>query len=145
MAQDNLGLCFEFGRGVGADDTEAAKWFRKSAEQGYPNAQNNLGGFYERGRSVPHDDAEAAKWYQKAAEQGYAPAQNNLGLLYMSGRGVPKDEVKAYQWLNLSAEQETQEAIVTLRDLETHMTKAQISEGQRLSREFKARQIPAPK
>jgi hypothetical protein len=53
--------------------------------------------------------------------------------------------VEAYQWLNLSAEQGTEEAIVTLRDLETHLTKAQIAEGQRLSREFKARQASPPK
>jgi TPR repeat protein len=33
-AQCKLGLMYEFGLGVGRDYAEAAKWFRKAAEQG---------------------------------------------------------------------------------------------------------------
>ena len=35
---------YDTGNGVAQNDTEALKWFRKSAEQGYAKAQYNLGG-----------------------------------------------------------------------------------------------------
>ena len=36
-AQSNLGLMYSDGLGVKQDYTEAAKWFRKAAEQGLAN------------------------------------------------------------------------------------------------------------
>ena len=61
---------------------EAAKWFRKAAEQGDPEAQNSLGFCYAEGQGVPHDIDEAMRWYRKAAEQGHVTAQSNLGSCY---------------------------------------------------------------
>ena len=58
------------GKGVPQDYAEAAKWYRKAAEQGYADAQNNLGMMYVNGQGVPQDYAEAAKWTRKAADQG---------------------------------------------------------------------------
>ncbi|HCN10096.1 MAG TPA: hypothetical protein DIT01_19390, partial [Lentisphaeria bacterium] len=51
---------------VPQDDAEAVKWFRKAAEQGYPQAQYNLGVAYANGEGVPEDDVAAVKWYRKA-------------------------------------------------------------------------------
>ena len=48
-AQYSLGILYDNGTGVAQDDTEAAKWFRLAADQGYAKAQNNLGVLYERG------------------------------------------------------------------------------------------------
>jgi len=42
-AQCNLGLRYDNGQGVKQDYTEAARWYRKAAEQGYALAQFNLG------------------------------------------------------------------------------------------------------
>lgn len=42
QAQYKLGEMYANGRGVPQDDGEAAKWYRKAAEQGYPAAQNKL-------------------------------------------------------------------------------------------------------
>ena len=104
-AQDNLGECYYYGRGIGQDYEEAVKWYHKSAEQGYASAQNNLGVCYENGHGVGKDAEEAVKWYRKAAEQGYASAQNNLGLCYENGRGVGKDAEEAVKWYRKAAEQ----------------------------------------
>ena len=41
-AQCNLGLCYDSGRGVEAQQ-EAVKWFMKAARQGDKTAQHNLG------------------------------------------------------------------------------------------------------
>jgi TPR repeat protein len=85
------------------NDAEAAKWYRKAAEQGFAPAQANLGRLYYLGVGVPRNLVEAASWRRKAAEQGYAEAQVWLGNNYRDGEGVPKDYVLAYMWFNLAA------------------------------------------
>ena len=80
-AQFNLGLCYENGFGVGKDEAEAVKWYRKAAEQGDAMAQYNLGCCYENGDGISADKAEALMWYRKAAEQGHAEAQNRVDIL----------------------------------------------------------------
>jgi TPR repeat protein len=104
-AQSNLGLCYQFGRGVATDLAEAARWYRKAAEQGDATAQNNLGYCYESGLGVTKDLAKAARWFRKAAEQGDATAQNNLGVCYTHGRGVATDLAEAARWYRKAAEQ----------------------------------------
>ena len=86
---------YDYGRGVPQDDVEAAKWYRKAAEQGNDLAQNSLGGMYYFGKGVPQDYVEAAKWLQKADDQGHAFAQKKLVVMYAKGRGVPQDDVEA--------------------------------------------------
>ena len=77
-AQFYLGLMYYFGREVAKNYSEAVKWCRKSAEQGYTDAQCLLGGMYLNGEGVKQDKTEAVKWFKKAAMQGYAPAQDAL-------------------------------------------------------------------
>ena len=77
------------------------------------------------------------RWYRLAADQGNAFAQNNLGLMYAQGFGVPEDIVLAYMWFNLSAAQGHSVAPLSKDFLEAAvMTREQITEGQRLSREW---------
>ena len=57
------------GGGVSKDETEAARWYMKAAEQGHARAQWALGWMYERGDGVPKDEAEEARWYGKAVEK----------------------------------------------------------------------------
>jgi hypothetical protein len=78
MAQSMLGMMYERGEGVRRDLEQAAKWYRKAAEQGDVIAQVNLGAFYEQGRGVDQDLDEAEKWYRKAAAQGDPNAHVNL-------------------------------------------------------------------
>ncbi len=69
------------GLGVSKDDTEAAKWMRKAADQGLAAGQFGVGSMYAHGRGVPQSAAEAANWYRKAADQGDPAAMNNLAFL----------------------------------------------------------------
>ena len=109
---------------------------RARAEQGDALAQYDLGTMYATGFGVPEDDAEAARWHLLAAEQGDAFAQTGLGFLYALGEGVPQDFVLAYMWLNLAAAQGN-EAAQGLKDrIAQQMTREQIAEGQRMSREW---------
>ncbi len=101
VAQD---FRLEYGSVAGLDDAEAAKWYRKAAEQGHALAQYTLGVMYQYGRVVPQDYAEATKWYRKAAEQGHAVAQYKLGLMYHYGY-MPKDLAEAVKWYRKAAVQ----------------------------------------
>ena len=109
---------------------------RASAEQGNPIAQYNLGLMYANGRGVPRNDAEAERWYRLAAYQGHADAQYSLGTLYAGGEGVPEDHVLAYMWFNLAAAQGNEDAESGKAGIEEQMTREQIAEAQRLSREW---------
>ena len=87
------------------DYAEAAKWYRKAADEGLAIAQFRLGSMYALGEGVSQDDAEAKKWFREAADQGYAKAQNDLGEIYLNGgnftkdrRTVRKDYAEALKW-----------------------------------------------
>ena len=79
VAQYQLGMLYEQ---AFHKFSEAAKWYRKAADQGNYRAQNNLALMYERGRGVPQDHAEAERLYLKSVEQGNKKACYNLGNLY---------------------------------------------------------------
>jgi TPR repeat protein len=72
---------YDYGYGVEQNYSEAAKWYRKSIEQGNAGAQNNLGVLYQYGYGVPQSRQEAIKWYKEAARQGNETAIQNLKKL----------------------------------------------------------------
>jgi TPR repeat protein len=128
---------------VPQDQGEAARWYRKAADQGFANAQHNLGYSYVLGRGVPQDYAEAVRWYRKAAAQGLAHAQFNLGRMYDHGQGVPQDFVEAHMWLNLAASRasgDNEKKYEELRELVAKsLTSQQIAAAQRRARVWKPR------
>ena len=63
-ARDRTGL------GVPHDYAEAARLYRKAAEQGNALAQSELGVVYFNGRGVPQDYVLAYMWLNLAAAQG---------------------------------------------------------------------------
>ena len=69
LAQYYLGSCYNEGKGVEKDYTEAVRWFRKAAEKGNDLAQCQLGIRYYDGGGVKTDYDEAVKWFKKAIEQ----------------------------------------------------------------------------
>ena len=147
IAQNDLGVMFS--KSVDdlildgqQDDATVVKQYRKAAEQGHADALNNLGVMYGEGQGVTQNYVEAVKWYRKAAEQGHALAQYNLGLMYDNGQGVPQDYAKAHMWYNLAASKLRpgggRDTAVENRDnVAKRMTPAQISEAQKLAREWK--------
>ncbi len=126
---------------AGLAHTALREW-RPLAEQGNANAQFFLGVMYDKGQGVRQDLREAARWFRKAAEQGVAEAQSNLGFMYGYGEGVPQDYAQAYMWYDLAASRfppgEGRDIAVKNRDIVAKkMTPAQISEAQKLAREWK--------
>jgi len=115
---------------------------RANAEAGDAEDQYALGVMYDYGLGVPEDYGEALRWYRLAADQGHAEAQVNLGRMYANGRGVPQDYVQAHMWYNLAASRttgETRDSAVRGRgQVARLMTPTQITEAQRLAREWDA-------
>jgi TPR repeat protein len=127
---------------------EAVKWYRKAAEQGDELAQNQLGLIYYYGELGETNRVEAAKWFRRAAEQGTSTAQAFLGSFYMTGDGgLLIDFLEAFKWSTLATQDRQFQdplARLNLSLLARAMTPGQISEGQRLVREFRARKAPQP-
>lgn len=136
-----LGIIYSSASDVPRDYAEAIRWFRMAAEQNLASAQLILGSMYYEGEGVPADHAEALRWFRLAAEQGDASAQSSLGFMYGAGEGVPQDFVVAYMWYNLSAAQGDERAKTNRAIIAPKMTREQIAEAQKLSREWLERHL----
>ena len=78
-AQFTLGKNYEAGRGgLKKDYSEAANWYRKSAEQGNVYAQASLGILYRAGRGVPQDNLQAEKWFMIATDHSPAGDRDTI-------------------------------------------------------------------
>ena len=99
-----LGRRYDEGAGVVKDHAEAAKWYRKAAEQNYAKAQYNLGICYEQGEGVAKDQAEAEMVSQSRRAELRRRAIRS-GVCFGTGAGVAKDQVEAVKWVRKAAEQ----------------------------------------
>ena len=128
-----------------AAESESFTATKQKAALGFAIAQFNLGHAYYWGEGLPQDYKAAIRWWRIAADQGNAFPQISLGGMYDQGKGVPKDYVLAHMWYNLAASdltglsnlQKDVELRDQLRFVEKQMTRQQVTEAQRLSREFK--------
>ena len=112
-----LGLSYGFALNHKRDWGQAAKWFRKAAEQNHAPAQAVLGYLYERGNGVKADPAEAAKWYRKSADQNNSDGLFNLGRAYEHGIGLSKDLTQARTYYSKAAAAGSQDARQALAGL----------------------------
>jgi len=62
-------LIYDNGKGVPQDYSEAAKWYRKAAEQGHAEAQYNLGVSCAKGEGVKQDYSLAYIWLSLSASR----------------------------------------------------------------------------
>jgi uncharacterized protein len=105
IAQHAVGNMYVRGlNGVTTNFAEAAKWFRRAADQNYADSQEEIGSLLAAGLGVRQDSVEAAKWWEKAAANGNSTAAFNLGAAYFRGDGVSRDANKAFEWTRKAAE-----------------------------------------
>ena len=62
------------------DRTEAAKWYRKAAEQGHLGAQSTLVKCYQDGDGVARSASDAAKWSARFREHANHRMLHQLGM-----------------------------------------------------------------
>jgi TPR repeat protein len=108
-AQCWVGRVYDEGRLVPKDAGEAARWFLKSAEQGYAPAQR-LHGLM----SVHVNPSVGERWMLRAAEQGDAEAQFWLGVAYERNWFGTTDVKEAVKWYRKAAEGGNPDAQVEL-------------------------------
>lgn len=113
-AQHQVGNDLNEGTQGQADPVEAAKWFKKAADQGHVCASYDLGMCYATGSGLPANPALAVEWFRKAAEKGHPRALTNLGIAYHEGMGVPKDLAKATECFRKAAQAGESTAMVNL-------------------------------
>lgn len=99
-AQFNIGLLYEQGKGVAADQGVAVEWFDRSAELGFARAQYRLADIYERGDGVEQDYVTALKWFQLAGRQRYEDARKRRQRLAkkMTSTQIAYAEMYVRQW-----------------------------------------------
>lgn len=82
MAENGLGVLYEYGYGGTQDSHAAEQWLSKALAQGSVQAGDNLGWMYEQGLGVKKDGVRAYMWYSLAgdaaggAEDAKTPAGN---------------------------------------------------------------------
>ena len=119
-AQFRLGMLYSTGngipylakRGIGgfsnlkrANNVEAAKWYKKAADNGHGEAAFYLGNLYASGSiDLKQDYKRALDWYRKADSLGNVDALNNLGYLHDEGLGTPRDQKRAGEFYTRGAE-----------------------------------------
>ena len=91
---------------------------------------------YNEGSGVSKDDRKAAMWYLKAAEGGHLKAQYYFAVKCGKGSGVPKDYARSYAWLNIASAGGSKDATKLLDSMQARMTREQIADAQKLSREI---------
>ena len=103
-AQFFIGRSFRDGERMKKDSVQAAKWFRRAAEQEsfvtmtrslLGDARMNLAKMYELGEGVEKSREKAVHWYRRAAECGHVHAQFYDQNLHDNGYGVPKTREEA--------------------------------------------------
>jgi TPR repeat protein len=91
-AQYELGWLYDTGDGVTKDAKLAARWYRRAANQGLPDALTAYADLLRTGR-IDHrrNFVSAADYYRKAVAAGDGKAMFELGEMCGSGSGVPRD------------------------------------------------------
>ena len=86
---------------VQRDYAEAAKWFRKAADQDNIDAQFNIGEMYELGTGVPQDYLLAYMWFSLVASHGtrpYAIRARDRVAQQMTPDQIAQAERLAHEW-----------------------------------------------
>lgn len=109
LAQFNLGLCYENGKGTKQDLEKAVECYEKACALNHKGAFYNLALFYMEGTGgLPKDHNKALELLEKASQADVAKAQSYLGIYY--AHKSPEDYSKAVSYLEKAALKEDNNA-----------------------------------
>jgi TPR repeat protein len=100
-AQNDVGVMIEMGQGTRANFRIAAKYYEKSAAQGFAEGQCNYGQIKKAQKKY----GAAIKLFKKSAKQGNACGQHFLAVMYQHGKGIKRSYKKAIELYRKSADQ----------------------------------------
>lgn len=118
---NNLGICYEFGRGVAKDRDQAFLLYKEAAEKGYLEGMLNLALMYfHNAKETKNQDKfkEASKWFRTLIleEPKMAEPHFYLGQLHESGNGVTRDLKSAFHYYRKGAKLDHVESLVKCGD-----------------------------
>lgn len=100
-AQNEVGICFDFGLGIKESKKEAVKWCKRAASKDYIPAVHVLGLCYYFGNGVRMNMKEALKCFKRAAKYDYAEAVWMIGNYYYD---IVHDEEEGIRYYKRAAE-----------------------------------------
>jgi len=103
VAQRNLGLMYQRGRGVRKNLREASRWYRRAADQDDAGAQFALGAMYQTGQGMPQDHGMASALYRQALTGGSARAAYRLAMMHRDGTARAPDDDVEMRYLRIAA------------------------------------------
>lgn len=124
-----LGLMYDFGKGVQQSYPEAMRLYLQAAEKGEQRALYLVGHMYEFGEGVAVDITQATHWYLKSAHQGYASAQFELGRLMTSNSSDSQSYHDGIKWLRMAADQCHSQAVELLQSVANEPEGARFCSG----------------
>ena len=105
-AAGKLAFCYEYGRGVPADEKKAFELYKLGAARGNSMSQFKYAEFLILGRPEGNepDMKTALKWYEAAAKAKNPQALFRMGVFHLDGLGpIEKNEKKAAEYFYESA------------------------------------------
>jgi TPR repeat protein len=100
IAQHNLAILYDNGRGVSQNYEEAVRLYRLAAEQGFAQSQRNLGAMYDKGQGITADVIRAYMWSSISANAGNTDAATTVGG--SASKGKHNKYVSIYPWITRS-------------------------------------------
>ena len=100
----DVAALYVHGTGVPQDHAEAARWYRRAAEQGDAYAQTELAILYSEGRGVDHDDVSAYMWFSIAALRSAgdvrerAAGRRDTVVYRMTAERLAEAEARVREW-----------------------------------------------
>ncbi|MGE0545421.1 MAG: tetratricopeptide repeat protein [Kofleriaceae bacterium] len=120
----SLGILYNDGNGIPADQPRAVRLFDKACTGGNLAACNQLALAHAEGLGVPKDPARAVAEYQRACDGGHQLSCRNLGLMLRDGRGIAADLVRAAALLDRACTGGAPYACTNAGDLDAQLASA---------------------
>jgi TPR repeat protein len=105
-SQLNVAQMYHAGRGISQNLVEAAKWYRRAADQGIPQAQQNLGIAHAMGYGLRQDFVEAYKWlnlacssYTRDRDRSLAAKARDLVVTRMTASDIAEAQRLSREWV----------------------------------------------
>lgn len=97
---------------------QAAEWFKKSADQGFPQSIANLGACYLQGTGVKEDKKKGLELIAKALDSGNPNTRYDIAIWYLEGsNGLERDIAKSAQILEELVKKDFKPAQIPLEDI----------------------------
>ncbi|MCH9715744.1 MAG: SEL1-like repeat protein, partial [Gammaproteobacteria bacterium] len=113
----DLGLIYQYGKGLPVDNNKAEELYLKAAEHGHVRAMVQVAGIYLHDSGKFRHEKIAADWYEKAAKQGDRDALYQLGHMSEKGQGISKDMRKAVDYYQSAVDKGNAKAVLALAGL----------------------------